>query len=102
LIRGLKEATMHYLVAAVLAGALVLSAANAKAGEDKASGEKAVDHPTIAVFTKNLTNPAYETFRVALPERILLPAEVIDRTNYKAWLVPVDQRSCPDWSEIVK
>jgi ribose transport system substrate-binding protein len=28
-----------------------------------------------------------------LPEKVMLPAEVIDKTNYKAWLVPVDQRS---------
>ena len=34
-----------------------------------------------------------------LPEKVMLPAEVIDRTNYKAWLVPVDQRACPEWSE---
>ena len=31
----------------------------------------------------------------------MLPAEVIDKTNYKAWLVPVSQRTCPDWSEVV-
>jgi ribose transport system substrate-binding protein len=37
-----------------------------------------------------------------LPEKILLPAEIIDRTNYKAWLIPVDQRSCPEWDEVVK
>jgi len=37
-----------------------------------------------------------------LPEKIMLPAEVIDKTNYKAWLVPVDQRDCPEWSEVVK
>jgi ribose transport system substrate-binding protein len=37
-----------------------------------------------------------------LPEKIMLPAEIIDKTNYKAWLVPVEQRSCPDWSEVVK
>jgi ribose transport system substrate-binding protein len=37
-----------------------------------------------------------------LREKILLPAEVIDKTNYKAWLVPVDQRDCPEWSEVVK
>jgi ribose transport system substrate-binding protein len=36
--------------------------------------------------------------REPLPEKIILPAEVIDKTNYKAWLVPVDQRSCPEWS----
>jgi ribose transport system substrate-binding protein len=37
-----------------------------------------------------------------LPERILLPTEIIDKTNYKAWLVPIDQRSCPDWDEVVR
>jgi ribose transport system substrate-binding protein len=37
-----------------------------------------------------------------LPDKIMLPAEIIDRTNYKAWLVPVEQRTCPEWNEIVK
>ena len=37
-----------------------------------------------------------------LPEKIMLPAEIIDRTNYKAWLVPVEQRTCPEWNEIVR
>jgi ribose transport system substrate-binding protein len=37
-----------------------------------------------------------------LPEKILLPAEIIDKTNYKAWLVPVEQRACAEWSEVVK
>ena len=37
-----------------------------------------------------------------LPEKIMLPAEIIDKTNYKAWLVPVDQRACPEWSEVVR
>jgi ribose transport system substrate-binding protein len=37
-----------------------------------------------------------------LPEKVMLPAEIIDKTNYKAWLVPVDQRSCPEWSEVVR
>jgi ribose transport system substrate-binding protein len=40
--------------------------------------------------------------REPLPEKIMLPAEIIDRTNYKAWLVPVDQRTCPEWSEVAK
>ena len=35
-----------------------------------------------------------------LPEKILLPAEIIDRTNYQAWLVPVDQRACPEWNVV--
>jgi ribose transport system substrate-binding protein len=37
-----------------------------------------------------------------LPEKIILPAEVIDKTNYKAWLVPVEQRACPEWSEVAR
>jgi ribose transport system substrate-binding protein len=37
-----------------------------------------------------------------LPEKIMLPAEVIDKSNYQAWLVPVDQRTCPEWNEIVR
>jgi ribose transport system substrate-binding protein len=40
--------------------------------------------------------------REPLPEKIMLPAEIIDKANYKAWLVPVDQRTCPDWSEVAK
>src|ERR1700676_4490785 len=40
--------------------------------------------------------------REPLPEKVMLPAEIIDKTNYKAWLVPVEQRSCPDWNEVVK
>src|SRR5882724_10038341 len=40
--------------------------------------------------------------REPLPEKVMLPAEVIDRTNYKAWLVPVDQRTCPEWAEMAR
>ena len=50
-----KEATMQYL-AAVVAGSMALFAGHAKAAEGKM---------TIAVFTKNSTNPAYEAFRTA-------------------------------------
>lgn len=34
-----------------------------------------------------------------LPDRVMLPAEIIDKSNYKAWLVPVEQRTCPEWGE---
>jgi ribose transport system substrate-binding protein len=37
-----------------------------------------------------------------LPEKVMLPAEIIDKTNYKAWLTPVDQRVCPEWTDIVR
>ena len=37
-----------------------------------------------------------------LPAKLMLPAEIIDKTNYKAWLVPVNQQTCPEWSDVVK
>ena len=37
-----------------------------------------------------------------LPEKVMLPAEIIDKSNYRAWLVPVDQRRCPEWSDVVR
>jgi ribose transport system substrate-binding protein len=40
--------------------------------------------------------------REPLPDKVMLPAEVIDKSNYKAWLVPVDQRACPEWSEVAR
>ena len=40
--------------------------------------------------------------REPLPEKVILAAEIIDKTNYKAWLVPVDQRSCPEWTDVVR
>ena len=33
--------------------------------------------------------------REPLPDKVMLPAEVIDKSNYKAWLVPVEQRALP-------
>ena len=46
---------MQYLVAGVLAGSMALFVGSARAA----------DEMTIAVFTKNSTNPAYEAFRIA-------------------------------------
>lgn len=40
--------------------------------------------------------------REQLPEKIMLPAEIIDRENYKAWLVPMAQRACPEWGDVVR
>jgi len=40
--------------------------------------------------------------RQPLPGRVLLPAEIIDKSNYKAWLAPVEQRKCPDWAGAVQ
>src|SRR4030088_2868709 len=46
---------MRYLAMALMTGSMALSAGQAKAA----------DEITIAVFTKNLTNPSYEAFRIA-------------------------------------
>ena len=40
--------------------------------------------------------------REPLPEKVILPAEIIDKTNYKAWLVPVEERTCPEWAELAR
>jgi ribose transport system substrate-binding protein len=40
--------------------------------------------------------------REPLPNKVMLPAEVIDKSNYKAWLVPVEQRACPEWAALVQ
>jgi len=32
----------------------------------------------------------------------MLPAEIIDKSNYQAWLVPVAQRTCSDWAALVR
>jgi ribose transport system substrate-binding protein len=40
--------------------------------------------------------------REPLPEKVMLPAEIIDKTNYRAWLVPVNQQTCPEWGEVVR
>jgi ribose transport system substrate-binding protein len=37
-----------------------------------------------------------------LPDRVILPADVIDKSNYQAWLIPIAQRSCPDWPEFTR
>ena len=47
---------MRYLVAILIIGSMALFASHAKAANE---------NMTIAVFTKNATNPAYEAFRIA-------------------------------------
>ena len=47
---------MRYLMAAIVAGSMLLFTSHASAADNQM---------TIAVFTKNRTNPAYEAFRIA-------------------------------------
>jgi len=36
------------------------------------------------------------------PGEIMVPAELIDRSNYRRWKVPFAERACPAWEEIVR
>ncbi|MBR0661890.1 sugar ABC transporter substrate-binding protein [Neoroseomonas oryzicola] len=38
---------------------------------------------------------------IPVPREILLPAQVIDRANHAAWLVPIEERPLPDWDAMV-
>jgi ribose transport system substrate-binding protein len=38
----------------------------------------------------------------SVPQKITLAADLIDRSNFEAWLVPTRERSCPKWDEIVQ
>jgi ribose transport system substrate-binding protein len=37
-----------------------------------------------------------------VPREILLPVRIVDATNYRAWDIPFEQRSCPAWDDVVK
>jgi ribose transport system substrate-binding protein len=37
-----------------------------------------------------------------VPKEIMVPAELIDRTNINRWKVPMAERPCPAWEEIVR
>ena len=37
----------------------------------------------------------------AVPEEIILPVSIVDRTNYSPWDVPLAERPCPRWEDIV-
>ncbi|NNM75281.1 sugar ABC transporter substrate-binding protein [Enterovirga aerilata] len=37
-----------------------------------------------------------------VPKEIMLPVRIIDRANVAEWLVPVEQRACPEWDKVVR
>ena len=37
-----------------------------------------------------------------VPKEIMMPVRIIDRANVSEWLVPSEQRSCPDWESVTK
>ena len=38
----------------------------------------------------------------AVPREIILPVQIVDRTNYPPWDLPLAERRCPVWSEVVR
>jgi ribose transport system substrate-binding protein len=34
-----------------------------------------------------------------VPHEILLPVQIVDASNCAAWDVPIEERSCPEWSD---
>jgi hypothetical protein len=38
----------------------------------------------------------------AVQDKVVLPTEIIDKMNYQDWLVPMADRSCPKWDEVVR
>ena len=36
-----------------------------------------------------------------VPAEILLPVQVVDATNYEPWDLPLEERACPRWEDIV-
>jgi ribose transport system substrate-binding protein len=40
--------------------------------------------------------------KLPVPTEVVFPAKVVDKTNYQALDIPVEQRSCPKWEEVVK
>jgi ribose transport system substrate-binding protein len=37
-----------------------------------------------------------------VPTEIILPVQIVDRSNYQPWDRPLEQRECPRWEEVVR
>jgi ribose transport system substrate-binding protein len=37
-----------------------------------------------------------------VPREIILPVQVVDATNYSAWNLPFEARSCPSWEDVTR
>jgi ribose transport system substrate-binding protein len=38
----------------------------------------------------------------AVPAEIILPVQIVDRTNYRPWDRPLEERECPNWNDVVR
>ena len=37
-----------------------------------------------------------------VPSEIILPVQIVDRTNFQPWDRPLEERECPRWNDIVR
>jgi len=37
-----------------------------------------------------------------VPREIILPVQIVDRTNFQPWDRPLEQRECPRWNDVVR
>ena len=37
---------------------------------------------------------------LTVPPQIILPVQIVDRTNFAAWDKPLEARECPRWEEV--
>ena len=37
-----------------------------------------------------------------VPREIILPVQIVDATNYSAWNLPFEARSCPSWEDVTR
>lgn len=37
-----------------------------------------------------------------VPEEIILPVQIVDRTNFSAWDQPLEARACPAWEDVIR
>ena len=38
----------------------------------------------------------------AVPAEIILPVQIVDRSNYRPWDRPLEERECPSWNDVVR
>jgi ribose transport system substrate-binding protein len=37
-----------------------------------------------------------------VPREIILSVQIVDATNYSAWNLPFEARSCPSWEDVTR
>jgi ribose transport system substrate-binding protein len=95
-LEALKEADRHAIVMGI--NGIVPAVKQIEAGNMLAS----VDFNMFKIGCTATSAALHYLRHEPLPEKIMLPADIIDKSNYQAWLVPVRDRTCPAWKEVVR